>query len=152
LHTNDAISSIPRLLDLKIDKFLLATSLIGVIAQRLVRKLCNSCKEKHQLKDEHRQYLKSSGLIEERINEISVNIFTAKGCSKCNQTGYHGRTVIGEILIIDDEIKELISEGASIMKMKKTAIKQGLKSLQDNALDKVLMGITDIHEMIRVVG
>jgi type II secretory ATPase GspE/PulE/Tfp pilus assembly ATPase PilB-like protein len=152
LHTNDAISSVPRLLDLKIDKFLLAASLIGVIAQRLVRKLCAFCKEKRDLTDEHRQYLLSSGFTEEKINEISEKIYTAIGCRECKQTGYHGRTVIGEILIIDDEMKELISEGASFMKMKKTAVKQGLKSIRDNALEKALMGITDIPEMIRVVG
>ncbi|MBF0472638.1 MAG: type II/IV secretion system protein [Nitrospirae bacterium] len=152
LHTNDAISSVPRLLDLNIDKFLLATSLIGVIAQRLVRKLCTFCKEKQVLTDEQRQYFVSLKYSEEKINEINEKIFTANGCSQCNKTGYHGRTVIGEILIIDDEMKELISEGASIMNMKTTAKKQGLKTIRDNALDKVLMGITDIREMIRVVG
>lgn len=152
LHTNDAISSIPRLLDLNIDKFLLAASLIGMIAQRLVRKLCTYCKEKKGLTDVERQYLKSSGIKEEEINEISGKIYSAIGCPQCNQTGYHGRTVIGEILIIDDEMKELISEGASFIKMKKTAMKLGLKSIKDNALDKVLMGLSDIPEMIRVVG
>jgi len=145
LHTNDAVTSIPRLLDLQIDRFLLSTSLLAIIAQRLVRKICKFCKIEYPLSDNERTQFKEYG--------ISVDIgFKGKGCPKCNDTGYSGRTLIGEILTIDDEMRELIFSGAPITALKAAALKKGMVPLKENGLKKAAEGITSLEEVIRVTG
>ncbi len=145
LHTNDAITSIPRFLDLKVDKFLLSTSLLAIIAQRLVRKICRFCKTEYPLDDNEMAQFKEYG--------ISVNVgFKGKGCPKCNNTGYSGRTLIGEILTIDDEMRELIFTGVSITALKAAALKKGMTPVKENGLRKAAEGITSLEEVIRVTG
>lgn len=145
LHANDAVSAIPRLTDLKVDRFLMSSSLIAIIAQRLVRKICAACRTKYDLSE----------------NEISVfkgydlhltSAFKGKGCPRCNGTGYLGRTVIGEILILDDEIKEMIYSEASVPSIQAAAMKKGLRPLRENAVKKAASGITTLDEVLRVTG
>ncbi|MCX5803970.1 MAG: GspE/PulE family protein, partial [Proteobacteria bacterium] len=145
LHTNDAVTSIPRLLDLQVDKFLLSTSLLAIIAQRLVRKICRFCKIEYPLNDNEISQFKEYGILRDTG-------FKGKGCPKCNGTGYSGRTLIGEILTIDDEMRELIFSGAAITVLKKAALKKGMLPLREDGLKKAAEGITSLEEIIRVTG
>lgn len=147
LHTNDAVTAIPRLIDLNVDRYLLSSSLLAVVAQRLVRKICPSCKTAYHLTEEE---IKTLG-IPELAGKIQT-AFKGTGCSICHNTGYLGRTAIGEILIVDDNIKELIYSGASVKAIKDTAIMNGMKTLRDNGIQKAMKGITTFREVVRVTG
>jgi type II secretory ATPase GspE/PulE/Tfp pilus assembly ATPase PilB-like protein len=145
LHTNDAITSVPRLIDFKIDRFLLSSSLLAVVAQRLVRKLCNNCKEEYTVSEEEHKLLNVS-------HDVSLKTACrSKGCPMCNQTGYMGRTVVGEILLINDEIKELIAVGASLMNMKEAALKNGMVPLKLAGVQKIRDNITSVDEIVRLI-
>ncbi len=153
LHTNDAVTSVPRLLDFKIDKFLLSSSLLAVIAQRLIRKLCKECKEAYLVTEEDLESFRILGDSEAYGDELKIEkAFRAKGCSACHDTGYAGRTVVGEIMVVNDEIKELIVQGAPLSKLGAAALKNGMVSLKTSAIRKVKDNITSIEEMIRVIG
>jgi type II secretory ATPase GspE/PulE/Tfp pilus assembly ATPase PilB-like protein len=147
LHTNDAITAIPRLFDLGVDSFLLSSSLLAIVAQRLVRKICPHCKESYSLDDEHREILHFYN-----IHDIPQTLYRGKGCKVCNFSGYIGRTAIGEIFIIDDEIKDLITRREPIHLLKESAIQKGMKSLIMDGINKVSKGITTIDEILRVTG
>jgi len=143
LHTNDAPSSITRMIDMGIEPFLISSSIVGVIAQRLIRKLCPECKDAFIPDAGQRELL---GLGE---NE-DIEIFRPKGCEKCNGTGYKGRTAIYEIMTINNEIMELISKNVPSNVLKEAAIKNGMKTLRDNCIRLVKSGDTSIDEMLRV--
>lgn len=143
LHTNDAASSITRMIDMGIEPFLLSSSLVGLIAQRLVRRLCPNCKEPVEIDDETRELLN----IEEGEE---VTVFKAKGCEHCNNTGYKGRIAVYEILQVDKEIRELISKNANSDDIKDLAIKHGMKTLRMNSARLVKNGTTSIEEMMRI--
>ncbi|MBI5213196.1 MAG: type II/IV secretion system protein [Nitrospirae bacterium] len=145
LHTNDAVTAIPRLLDLQVDRFLMSSSLLAIMAQRLVRKTCRYCKIEYSLNDHEASAFKEYGIS---LN----NAFKGAGCPKCGGTGYAGRTVIGEILIIDDEIREMIYSGASIIAIKEAAVKKGMRPLKEDAVRKAAEGITTLDEVLRVAG
>lgn len=145
LHTNDAVTAIPRLIDLNVDRFLLSSSLLAIMAQRLVRKICNFCKREYNLNDYEISVFKEHGIS-------LTTAFKGSGCPKCSDTGYSGRTVIGEILIIDDEIRDLIYSAASVTVLKAAAVKKGMIPLKDDAIKKAAAGITTIDEVIRVAG
>jgi len=147
LHTNDAISAIPRLIDLGVDRFLLSSSLLAVISQRLVRKICPHCKTAYRPTDDELHRLKFAG-----IDDQIPTAFKGAGCSSCNSNGYIGRTVIGEILVVDDEIKDLVSTGASIKSIKDAAIGNGMRFLREDGMRNVAKGITTIDEILRVAG
>lgn len=143
LHTNDAASSVTRMIDMGIEPFLLSSSLVGLIAQRLVRRLCPNCKEPVEIDDETRELLD----IEEGEE---VTVFKAKGCEHCNNTGYKGRIAVYEILQVDREIRELISKNANSDDIKDLAIKHGMKTLRMNSARLVKNGTTSIEEMMRI--
>jgi type IV pilus assembly protein PilB len=143
LHTNDAISSIFRLKDMKIPLDLLASSLKGVIAQRLVRKICPYCKEEYKPPTSLLEYYK---LPKDHI------YYRGKGCSHCRGKGYLGRTVVCEIFYVNEEISNKIASGASLFELYALAKTKGFKTLQENAAEKVLKGITTVEEIKRVVG
>jgi len=145
LHTNDAVTSIPRLLDLKVDRFLLSTSLLAIIAQLLLRKICRFCKVEYTLSEEEKAQFMEFGISAEKG-------FRGQGCPKCGHTGYSGRTVIGEILIIDDEMRELIFSEAAITTMRSAALSKGMILLKEDGLKKAAEGITSLEEVIRVTG
>jgi type II secretory ATPase GspE/PulE/Tfp pilus assembly ATPase PilB-like protein len=152
LHTNDAVTSIPRLLDFNIDRFLLSSSLLAVIAQRLVRKLCNNCKEEYSVSEEELEQITLSGYEKRLGNNLSIKrACRAKGCSICNHTGYLGRTVVGEIMVVNDEIKEMISEGAPLNRLKEAALRNGMIPLKISALRKVAQNLTSIDEVTRLI-
>ncbi len=147
LHANDAVTAIPRLIDLNVDKYLLSSSLVAIIAQRLVRKICTHCKTEYELAPDE---LKKMGFFE--LEGKIKKAFKGIGCSRCGSTGYSGRTVIGEILVVNDDIKELIYMGASVSSIKDIAVKNGMQSLRDDGIKKAVEGLTTFSEITRVAG
>lgn len=145
LHTNDAPSSISRLLNMGIEPFLVSASLILIAAQRLARKICPECKEEEKVPE---QGLVQLGFSEEEAKTITC--YRGKGCSVCNDSGYKGRIAFYEIMPVSPEIKEMVLEGASADELKKTAIRLGMKTLRMSGLTKVKEGMTSIEEVLRV--
>ena len=148
LHTNDAPSAITRLVDIGVEPFLITSAINAVLAQRLIRVLCNDCKKKYT---PSKEALHSIGLNEEQVKDR--DFYKAVGCSKCFNTGYKGRTIILEIMVLDDELKNLIVNNSDSVKIKQHAIKfGGLKTLRYDGALKVLQGITTIEEILRVTN
>ncbi len=147
LHTNDAVTAIPRLIDFNVDKYLLSASLVAIIAQRLVRKICLNCRTEYELAPDE---LRKMGFVE--LEGKIKKAFKGTGCIRCDGTGYAGRTVIGEILVVDDYIKELIYLGASVGSVKETAVKNGMQTLRDDGIKKAIEGLTTFSEISRVAG
>ncbi|RMH18422.1 MAG: type II/IV secretion system protein [Acidobacteria bacterium] len=147
LHTNDAASSISRLADLGVERFLIASTLIGTMAQRLVRRICQHCITERYLTPDEAEALHLSVPAGKR-----VKIYEGQGCFECRNTGYRGRSGIFEILRIDDKIKELIVEGADAQHIKREAMRLGMKTLRQSALRKLADGVTTFEEVIRVTA
>ncbi len=144
MHTNDAAGAFARIVDMGVEPFLVASSLLGVLAQRLVRKLCPTCKEPYVPSDEE---LRDVGVPRERV---AGPIYRAKGCDECNQRGYRGRLGIYEFLVAHDDIKPLVIGNADAGTIKRKAIDLGMTTLRDDGVDKVLAGITTFDEVMRV--
>lgn len=143
LHTNDAPSTVTRLLDIGIPVYLLAASLRLIVAQRLVRKLCAHCKQPYEVKKE---------ILPEGINLDTAVIYKSNGCEKCNFIGYKGRAVIAEIIFVDEDIRELMYKGSSSSEMLETAKRKGSLSLLESGLKRVEEGITSLEEIFSVVA
>ena len=144
LHTNDAPSSINRLLNMGIEPFLVASSLNSVAAQRLTRKICPDCKEKVEVPP---QALIDIGVPPDEASE--VEIYKGKGCNTCAGTGYKGRVALYEVMKVNDEIKELILNGASTAELKREAMRHGMKTLRQAGITKLKEGVTTIEEILR---
>jgi general secretion pathway protein E len=145
LHTNDSASAVTRLIDMGIEPFLVTSSVIGILAQRLVRTLCNECKEEY-IPDE--ESLENIGITPEMFT--SKKIYRDKGCQECLDTGYKGRTGIFELMVLDDSIKNLILKTSDSNTIQKKAINQGMMTLRQDGAFKVLNGITTIEEILRI--
>lgn len=146
LHTNDASSAPTRLIDMGVQPFLISSSLVGVLAQRLVRTLCKECKQATKLTDFEKVVLDIDNLTTE------PTIYKAEGCPKCSNTGYSGRTVVSELLLINDEIRALIIQKADAATIKKAAVRNGMRTLRGDALDKIFEGITSVDEVMRAIN
>jgi len=149
LHTNDAPSSIARLVDMGIEPFLVGSSLILVVAQRLVRKLCPKCK---LVDDTPRETLVRLGVLKSLDENITIYKANPKGCDECKGTGYKGRTAVHEILEVDEEMRRLIIRGASAEDIRDLARRKGMRTLYEAGILKVRRGITDIAEVERVLA
>ncbi|HNU82935.1 MAG TPA: GspE/PulE family protein [Thermoanaerobaculia bacterium] len=147
LHTNDAASSISRLVDLGVERFLISSTLIGTMAQRLVRRICPHCTGERYLSNEEAATLRLTVPAGKRIK-----VQEGRGCFECRGTGYLGRTGIFEILAVDDAIKALILEGADAPAIKREAAKNGMRTLRQSALRKLAEGLTTFEEVVRVTG
>jgi general secretion pathway protein E len=143
IHTNDSAGAFPRLIDMGCEPFLIATSLVGVMAQRLVRVLCPHCKQPHEPTDVE---LRSLELTRDQVR--GATIFRAVGCNLCNQKGYLGRTLIQELMLINDAIRSLIMQRKDGATIKKEAIRQGMITFRDHGIQKVLAGITTVEEVL----
>ena len=141
LHTNDAASTVTRLVDMGVVAYMVATSLIGIVAQRLTKKLCNDCKRLTMSKDFDNELL---GV------DHSIEVYEAVGCHKCNDTGYRGRTAIHEILLSTPEMMALITREAKADEIATLAKEQGCKLLRDNCAELVMKGVTSVEELVRV--
>jgi general secretion pathway protein E len=147
LHTNDAPSTVIRLLDLGVQPFLINSVLTGVIAQRLVRKVCIHCSEPHYLSEEECRMLGIGG-----DGNITHEVYSGTGCPQCRGTGYLGRTGVFEVMEISENIKAAIENRATPAEIKQIAKNEGLNSLKDSAVEKLLKGITTVDEIVRVTG
>ncbi len=152
LHTNDACSAPNRLVDMEVEPFLIASSLIGVLAQRLVRVICPMCKEEYRGNRE--SLLRAGFTIPDELGADSGGEFTlyrGKGCDKCKGTGYKGRSGIHELLVMSDEIRDEILKKSPSHLIQKLAVASGMRILNSDALEKILMGVTTVDEILRVI-
>jgi type II secretion system protein E len=141
LHTNDAASALTRLIDMGIEPFLISSSVIGILAQRLVRLICKKCEEK---------YSPSPTVLKELGIDAKQEFFHGKGCGKCNHTGFLGRIGIFELLIINEEIRTMVDAKKSADQIKKKALEMGMRTLLYDGLEKVKNGSTTVEEVLRV--
>jgi type IV pilus assembly protein PilB len=144
LHTNDAPSSVARLLDLGVEPFLITATVEGICAQRLVRRICLNCKTAYEPDEAQLQEL---GVREEDIK--GKEFYYGKGCNRCNGTGYRGRVGMFEIMLFDDEIRDLIMNRASTNVLRIAAQKKGMRLLRANGLAAIYDGITTIDEVVK---
>lgn len=151
LHTNDSAGAITRLIDMGVEPFLVASSLILASAQRLMRKICENCKDEMVIPED---ILKRFGVEPSEMKKRNVKTFhKGRGCPRCNDTGYYGRIAILEALLIDDPIRSMIMKRASSDEIKEYAIKEkNMMTLRDNAVENCIMGITTIEEVLRVTS
>jgi type IV pilus assembly protein PilB len=147
LHTNDALSSLTRMIDMGIAPFLISSSVIGVMAQRLVRQICPRCIEEYTPEEDVLENLKVNFELPDPGN---FKLYRGKGCDYCKNTGYRGRTAIFEVVRINDEIRSMIMKNSSSNEIKEAAIKNGMRTLLDSGVAKALEGITTIDEVLRV--
>jgi len=147
LHTNDAPSAITRLIDIGVEPFLINATLLGVIAQRLVRKVCPHCKEEYNITKDECYILK---VDYEKVKNYKVSL--GRGCDICRGTGYLGRTGIFEVMEMTEKVREEVHEKVSPLIIKKISIGQGMSTLRENAIKKLLKGVTTVDEVIRVTG
>lgn len=143
LHTNSAASTLTRLMDMGVESYLLADSMVGVIAQRLVRKLCPHCRQKYTVQGREKEFLHI------REDEV-IELYQAVGCPMCNGTGYTGRTGIYEIMRVSPALRQIISKGGNAEQIREQALKEGMKTIQMSAIELVRTGITSFAEMLRV--
>jgi general secretion pathway protein E len=143
IHANDSSGAFPRLIDLGAEPFLLATSILGVVAQRLMRVLCPHCKVRHEPTDFQLNLLGIN-----RDQAMAGNICISVGCNQCNMKGYLGRTIIAEMLMMNDDIRSLIMQRKDGGMIRKAAIASGMKTFRDHGVQKVLAGITTIEELV----
>ncbi|MBN3038659.1 MAG: Flp pilus assembly complex ATPase component TadA [Candidatus Omnitrophica bacterium] len=145
LHTNDAASAITRLMDMGVEPFLIASSVIMVAAQRLCRKICPNCKEPQDI---------PKAVLDEMGIKVpkGAKFYHGKGCSRCNHTGYYGRMGTLEILTLDDNIREMIIKGASSTEIKNYAIAHGMRTLRENGIEKFIRGETTLEEVLRMTA
>ncbi|MHC4568626.1 MAG: GspE/PulE family protein [Planctomycetota bacterium] len=143
LHTNDAATSITRLVDIGIDPYLIAASLNGVLAQRLVRNICPKCKEVCQVSGRAARHLERAGIRPDQV-------FHGAGCGDCRDSGYVGRVGIYELLIIDEQFREMINKDSSVNNMRRVFHESGRRSLFDDGMMKVKQGLTTVEEVLRV--
>ncbi len=143
IHTNDSAGAFPRLIDMGCEPFLIATSLMGVGAQRLVRVLCPHCKEPHEPTD-----VELSSLEITREQARGATVFRAVGCNHCNQKGYIGRSVIQELMLLNDDIRSMIMQRVDGATIKKEAIRHGMITFREHGIQKVLSGITTVEEVL----
>lgn len=152
LHTNDAPSAITRLDEMGVEPFLTASSLVGVLAQRLIRVLCPRCKEAMDISyRELRNSMEDFPIPEGKTLDDKVRIYSPKGCIACSNTGYKGRQGVFEFLQITNEMKELILKRSGVADIKELAMKQGMHTLRQEGIDKILDGTTSVEEVLRVI-
>ena len=150
VHTNSAAATVTRMIEMGAKDYLVSSTLSGVIAQRLVRKLCDHCKEEYfPTYEEASQILADEDEIQKLIK---TPIYRAIGCNKCEFTGYKGRLGVYEIMQINKEIKRLIAMGAHDLEIEDAAVKNGMKTLNQSCMNHILHGLTTIDEFVRVLG
>jgi type IV pilus assembly protein PilB len=147
LHTNDAPSSVIRLIDMGIEPFLISSSVVGVIAQRLVRKICPKCKKRIKITPDMKKILD-----EYEISSNEITLYKGEGCPYCKDTGYKGRVAIFELMVMTENVRDLITKNITTGKLREAAIKEGMCQLREDGIKKVCEGITTIDEVLRVAS
>ena len=142
LHTNNAVGTLNRMADMGVERYLIADSVVGVIAQRLVRKLCSHCKKMRPATSEEKRVLRMN-------TQEEVNVYEPCGCDFCSHTGYYGRIGVFEIMEVNDEIRDLIAENGTTEELERAARNSGMRTLRDNGISYVLNGTTSVEEMLK---
>jgi type II secretory ATPase GspE/PulE/Tfp pilus assembly ATPase PilB-like protein len=150
LHTTDAATTIVRLLDMKIEPFLIASTVNLAIAQRLVRRICENCKTSYKLTEAERKSLAET--VPEKLLAGIENYYRGAGCEHCNKTGYRGRISVNEVLVVNDEVREAILRRDSSVRIRQIAIAGGMTTMLEEGFQKVKKGITTIEEVLRVIN
>ena len=150
VHTNSAAATVTRMIEMGAKDYLVSSTLSGVIAQRLVRKLCDDCKEEYY--PEHDEAAQILATEEEVQKMMKTPIYRAKGCNKCEFSGYKGRLGVYEIMQMNKEIKKLIAQGAHDLEIEEAAVRNGMKTLNQSCMGHILNGFTTIEEFVRVLG
>ncbi len=148
LHTNDAPAAVARLMDMGVEPFLIASATVGVMAQRLLRKVCEKCKQPYE---PPRDAIKRLGMNLEELDKSKVTFFRGRGCDVCKGSGYKGRVGCYELMPVTDKVRELILAHASAYAIREAAIEAGMKSLKEDAMEKILLGVTTLEESLRVI-
>jgi len=148
LHTNDAPGALSRLTEMGIEPFLTASAVDCVLAQRLARLLCKACKEPYTAT---REMLRKNNFPPEVLDRDDVTLYRPKGCSRCNNTGYKGRLGLYEVMIVSEAVRRLTVERKSADEISRVAEAEGMKSLREDGIDKVLQGMTSVEEIARVI-
>ena len=143
LHTNDAPSSITRLINIGVEPYLISAAVNAILAQRLVRKICQNCKESYTPSDEMKEFLMLQGFESDKL-------FKGKGCDKCRKTGYTGRLGIYELLVMDDSLRDMVTANPDVTHFRKLCRERGLVTLRQDGFDKVMKGMTSVDEILRV--
>lgn len=146
IHTNDAVRTVTRLLDMGVEPFQISSSLAGVIAQRLVRRLCDECKYEDAVTTQEKIVFEKYGF------KNVTKVFRKKGCASCNNKGYRGRAGVFEILVLDDEMRRLINQNADVLDLQEAARRSGMMTLMQSGLAKILLGVTTFEEVMRVAN
>ena len=149
VHTNSAPATITRLIDMGIEPFLVSSTIIGVLAQRLVRRICPDCRKSYQ---PHPEQLRELGIKEVSFRKLGRSFFRGEGCSKCRNTGYHGRIGIHELLKMSDGIKNTILENSDAETIKKHALKEKMITLRRDGVNKILHGLTTAEEILSITS
>ncbi len=149
LHTNDAATTLPRLLDLGLEPYLITTTVNIVIGQRLVRKICENCKKSHKLTDKEKKNLADLGGF--AAANIPETMYRGSGCDECLGSGYRGRVGIYEVMVIDNAIREAMLEKCSAANIKKMAVERGMSTMVEDGFRKAMSGITTPEEVLRVI-
>ena len=145
LHTNDAASAVTRLLDLGIEPYLVSSSLLAVLAQRLVRKVCRNCTEERPASKEELEFVQQAG-----SSVLTGRSTHGRGCSNCRETGYRGRVGIFELLAVDDQVRKRIQDRSNASEIRDTALSEGMELLRDDGIAKIIQGLTTVDEVSRV--
>ena len=143
LHTNDAPSSITRLINIGVEPYLIASAVNGVLAQRLVRRICNNCREEYVPSDEMKQFLLKQGYENDKA-------WRGKGCDRCRKTGYSGRQGIYEMLVMDDHLRDMVTQNPDVTAFRRMCRERGLITLRRDGFDKAKSGLTTVDEVLRV--
>lgn len=157
LHTNDAATAFPRLQDMEVEEFLVSSTVNIVVAQRLVRKVCMNCIQSTELTAEHEKLLEQVPEVDELFLKVAgkktkkeMRLFAGKGCKVCHNTGYHGRIGIFEVLEVTQEVRDAVTSKKNADEIGKIAQSQGMTTMIEDGLKKVLVGQTTIEEVLRV--
>jgi type IV pilus assembly protein PilB len=143
LHTNDAPASVTRLINIGIEPFLIGAALNSVLAQRLVRRICDDCQHEVEAGEEIREFLQMHGINASRLAE-------GRGCNRCRETGYSGRLGLYEILVLDDFIRDAVARNPNVTEFRRICCERGMKTLREDGFAKVASGHTTVEEILRV--
>ncbi len=149
VHTNDAATTLPRLLDMKIEPYLIASTVNVAIGQRLVRRICSACKRERKMTDAERARIIE--ILPQSIVDGGTTLYEGAGCAECDNTGYRGRVCINEVLVVDEAIRDAILRKASASDLKRVAIRSGMTTMLQDGIYKVREGVTTIEEILRVI-
>ena len=149
VHTNSAPATVTRLIDMGIEPFLVTSTIIGVLAQRLVRRICPECKISFE---PHSEQLRELGINTQSFRKMGKKFYRGEGCDKCRNTGYRGRIGIHELLVMSEEIKKTILENSDDVSIKKQCLKENMVTLRRDGVNKILYGLTTFEEIITITA